>query len=396
MPAAIKNLVLSCFPRQLTRQVRELYLSSIILLFAESMVMIFEPVFLYLIFSQLFDFTHSLQLVLIFYLIIYILYFFALPLGARFAKYFGYENSIAWGVFFTAALYGSLFLMNKYLWPAAALTIIFYVCSKLFYWPAYHADFARFSEAGQRGRAIGNLAVLETIACVIGPLLGGLILQFSNFFWLFSIAAGLMILSNIPMLITKEKFTPSTFGYFKAYQTLFSRERRRKFFALWGFGEELIVMVIWPIFIFIVVKDFLGLGSLTSLSLLITALAFIFIGRLTDRHDGHKILKYGAIFYFFGWLLRLLSRSIFGVFMVDAYSRFSKQSISVPVVAMTYSRATSKDASVMSTIVFFEMSLVVGKIVAMLLALLLLQLFAPGWNALFILAALFTLLYLLF
>ncbi|MFA5029161.1 MAG: MFS transporter [Patescibacteria group bacterium] len=396
MADKIRDLILSCFPRQLNRQIKELYLSSIILVFAESMVIIFEPVFLYTIFFKSHGFKGSLQLLLCFYLVIYLLYFAVLPLGARFAKRFGYESSIALGVFFTALLYGSLFMISKFFWPFTVLTIIFYVLAKMFYWPAYHANFARFSASGQRGRQISNLAILETIVCIVGPLLGGLILKFFGFEFLFIIACALIIISNIPLLITREQFEPKPFEYFKVYKDLFSRERRKKFFSLWGYGEEFITMVVWPVFIFTVVKDFLGLGALTAFSLFLTTIVFLFIGRITDRQEGRLVMRYGTIFYSFSWLLRLISRGVLGVFLIDSYSRLAKQSISVPTVALTYSKATRKDSSVMGTIVFFEMSLVVGKIVTMLAALVLLQIFTPGWNSMFILAGLMTLLYLLF
>ena len=93
-------------------------------------------------------------------------------------------------------------------------------------------------------------------------------------------------------------------------------------------------------------------------------------------------------------LFRLMTRSAFGVTLIDTYSRISKSTIALPITATTYQNA--RDGSVMGTIVFFEMSLVIGKILAILLCLLILQIFSPGWNAMFILGGLFTLLYLFF
>ena len=80
--------------------------------------------------------------------------------------------------------------------------------------------------------------------------------------------------------------------------------------------------------------------------------------------------------------------------MIDTYQKISKQAIVIPFVATTYREA--QDTSVMGTVVFFEMSLVLGKIIAMILALILLQFFVPGWNVLFILAGVMTLFYLFF
>jgi MFS family permease len=120
----------------------------------------------------------------------------------------------------------------------------------------------------------------------------------------------------------------------------------------------------------------------------------LFIGRWTDKSDRQSLFVFGTISYIFSWLVKVLARSPMGVLIVDAYSRISKNALSVPFMSCVYGSA--HNGSVMSTVVFFEMSLVVGKLLAIILCLILLQFFAPGWNAIFILGALFTGLYLLF
>ena len=389
----IKKLASSFFADHISRQVRELYVATVIFNLAVAMVNIFEPVFLYLVFSKFFDLKTTLELILWFYLIIYVLYFFTVPLGAKFAKRFGYEYSIALSTIFAIAIYFFLLNVGTHIWFVFG-AIIAYVLFKLFYWPAYHSNFARFSCDGEQGREISNLLVLESIVYIAGPFIGGIVLQFYGFNVLFVIVAVLMLISNIPMLITKEQFQPKTFSYFSAYKRIWHKKNRRHFFAHWGFGEELIVLVIWPVFMYIIARDFLNLGVLSAVSTCITTLILLFIGRMTDKGNRKNVLRAGSVFYFFSWLLRILTRGVFGVLALDVYSRVSKEFISIPITATTYEKA--QDESVMKTIVFFEMSLVVGKIVAMVLGLILLQIFVPGWNALFILAGLMTLFYLLF
>lgn len=387
------NIFSLFFAKRLTQQVKELFSSTIILNLGISAITIFEPVFLYLFFSNAFGAARALQLVLVFYLAVYVLYFLVLPLGAKFARKFGYEHSIALSTVFTALFYLSLYGFNRFSWLAYP-AIIFYVAWKMFYWPAYHADFARFSSDGEQGRQISNLSVMLSMVYVLGPLVGGLILEYFGFKVLFVVVAILMIVSNVPMLITKEEFTPVPFSYRDAFRRLFAPRNRRKFWTNFGFGEEVIVLVVWPIFIYLAVGDFLGLGFFSAISVFVTSLTILFVGRIVDKSDRRVVLRFGAIFYFFSWVFRLLARSVLGIFAVDAYSRIAKEPIGLSVVASTYENA--QDGSVMNTILFFEMSLVFGKIVALILALILLQIFAPGWNALFILAAIFSLFYLLF
>lgn len=393
MSNGLKNNLSSFFAHRLTQEVKELYSSTLILNFAISAVTIFEPIFLYLLFIDKYGLSKTLQLIMLFYLGVYGIYFLIMPLGAKFARKFGYEHSIAISTVFTALFYLSLFGASTNI-SLIYVAIITYAIWKTLYWPAYHSDFAHYSADGEQGRQISNLLALESIVFIFGPLIGGLILEFYSFNILFIMASILMILSNIPMLITKERFKPSSFSYIDSYKRLFARENRKKMFAIFGFGEELIALTIWPIFIFVIIKDFLGLGIITSASIFITTIVFLYIGRAADKDDSKVVMKFGVLFYIFGWLLRILSRNIFGVFLIDSFSRVAKQSITIPMTAITYKKA--QDTSVMKTILFFEMSLVLGKIVTILLAIILLQFFVPGWNAMFILAALMTLLYLLF
>lgn len=393
MNGKIKSIIVSFLPCHMRRQVRELYSATIILNFAIAMVSIFEPVFLFTLFIKKYDLSTTLSFILLFYLAVYLAYLFCVPLGAKFARKFGYEISIAIGCVFTALFYFCLFASSQYI-GLIFIAIILYVLWKMFYWPAYHGDFAKYSVDGEQGREIGNLTILEALVYVAGPVVGGLILQFYGFKALFIVAAIVMILSNIPMLLTKEKLSPQPFDYWGAFRRLFARENRRKFMSLLGFGEEFVVLIIWPIFMFVIIKDYLDLGVITAVSTLVTLLIYLYIGKLTDKKGHGVLLRVGEVAYFFVWMLRSVASSVGGILLLDTTSRLSKQAIAVPLTATTYERA--QDNSIMDEVTFFEMSLVVGKIIAMVLCLVLVALFTPAWSAMFILAGVMSLFYLLF
>lgn len=389
----LNNLMHSFLPCQMRRQVRELYASTIILNFAVAMVSIFEPVFIFLFFMQRYGLRESLIGVLVFYLAVYVVYVAVLPLGAKFARRFGYEYSIALGTVFTALFYFCLFGINYHPWllaPAVGL----YVLWKMFYWPAFHANFSKFEVDGECGREVGGIVVLQSLVSIVGPLLGGLLISFLGFKSLFILLAIIMVLSNVPMLMTKEAFAPAQFSYREAYRRLFSKENRRRFFALWGYGEEIIGLTVWPIFMYLVVKDFLQLGVLVAIGTFATTAVFLYIGKLADRTDPRKIIRFGALLYFFGWLFRLLSRNVLGVFLVDTYSRITKQVVAVPLTAQVY-KDSHKEPE-MEGIVSFELSLLFGKAFVLVAAIAILLIFGLSWSALFVLAAAMGLLYLLF
>ena len=86
---------------------------------------------------------------------------------------------------------------------------------------------------------------------------------------------------------------------------------------------------------------------------------------MTDFKNKKSILSLGSSFYALAWFARIFTINKLGIFVISTFSRLSKNVIAVPLTAITYERAKSR--SIMKTVLFFEMSLVVGKLIALLL-----------------------------
>ena len=380
------RIIKSFLPTGASYQVRELYLSSMIINFAIAMASIFEPIYLYKI-------GFSLSEIIIFFLGVYVLYLFVLPFGAKFALRFGYEKAMMLGTPFWAAYFIFLFFADTSIY-FLVLAGFLLVLQKTFYWPGYNADFARFGKDTQRGREVSNMIAIISLTYIVGPFLGGIIISLWGFQIMFVIASILILASNLPLLVTPEKFKASRFSYKDSFKRLFYKENRRNFFALLGFGEEFVFVVIWPIFIFTVLNDFFSVGTLVALATFVTTLTLMFVGKLTDKGSSNikrSILKIGSIFTSLSWLLRLLVQGGLGVFMVDTLARVSKYVVDVPLLAMIYEYAG--DTSVMKTMMFLEMTLVIAKIAVMVLSLIVLMFVAESFVAIFVISALMSLLY---
>ena len=202
--------------------------------------------------------------------------------------------------------------------------------------------------------------------------------------------------------MTSEHLSLPSFPYKKAYSDLFSRENRKSFFGYIGFGEELVVMIIWPIFISIVIADIFDLGLVVTLATLITTLVVVYIGKLTDSINKRKVLSLGSYIYALAWFFRIFIVNTVGVFFVDTLSRLGKDIISVPLIALSYQKAKDQEAShkkvVMNQVLFFEMGLIVGKVLAIVAVYFLTLLIADealAFKLTFILAGAMSLLYML-
>ena len=349
--------------------------------------MIFEPIYLL-------GLGYQLSGVIGFYLAVYIIYFLIMPLGAKMALRFGYNKSIIFSTLFLISYYLSLWGLESS--PIFLLTAIpAFALQKTFYWPGYHSEFARYGEAREEAREVSSREVIDMVGSVLGPFFGGLILYFSNFSTLFIIVCLLVLISNLPLLMTPEVFTPGKFFYFDAYRRLFDRENRRLVFSFLGYGEEFIVLVLWPIYMYAFVGSFLSLGSLVAVTTLLTATIILYVGRLTDHTNKRNVLKSGSILYALIWGIRPYIASLTGIFLVDALSRLSKKILAIPQMAIVYERGRQSH-HIMRNSVMFEMSLVMGKILAMF-AIIIVFYFWPlnAWSLIFVVAAFFTLLYLL-
>jgi MFS family permease len=366
----------------LSREIKELYWAKAISDLATAAVMLFEPIFLVAVLG------YSLQEVMYFFLAVYGLYLILLPFGAKIAAYKGYEHSILYSSFFMVLYWALLFASQEvnfwiYLAPVAL------AIQKALYWPAFYADMARFSSVDQRGRENSGLYALVSIIFILGPLLGGFLLDEFGYSTLFIVVTTLTLVSNIPLFSTLEKFTPKEYRY---SDTLALYKRfPKQMIGYWGFGEELVQLTIWPIFIFMTVPDFFKLGTIISISTLIATAIMLYVGVLTDRGGAKQILiRMFSIFNALFWFIRPYFPTLKGIFASNTLGTITKNSLVVPVTSLTYDHAN--ETHIMPYSVFFEQNLIIGKILMMVCVLVALQ-FTTSFIPIFFLAGLFSLLF---
>lgn len=369
------------FATSVRREIGELYVSTAIADLAIAVVLLFEPIFLY----SVLHFT--IGEVLLFMGAVYALYIVLIPFGAKIVSRFGYEHGIFFSIPFQILYWVFLFGSQTniawiYLAPLA------FAIEKALFWPAFHADVARFARSEQRGREFSALYAIVNLVYILGPFLGGLLSEKFGVRVTFVVASAVYFCSFIPLFTTKEVFLPKlyqfrdTWAMYKTYP--------KKFLGYLGFGEELLVLTVWPIYIYVVVKDYKDIGVLAAVATLVATLLALYIGKISDKYSKRVLIRVGAFFYFLVWLARFIAGNFWSVFSVDALSRTSKDLVFIPLSTLTYERAEA--THIMPYVVFFEQSLSVGKLLACVLGI---AVFAAtgSFFALFILAALFSILY---
>jgi MFS family permease len=371
------------FPEHMNQQMREFFVSSAIFDFGAAMTSIFEPIYLWSI-------GWKLPSIIIFYMAAYAFYFLVAPLGASFARSRGYEHSIALSTPFLVLYFLALFNIPRGMIFAVIAAVAFGIF-RMFYWPGARSIIANYSADGDDGRTFSGLSALSIVALVLGPVVGGIIVQQFGFAVLFLIVSAVILLSNVPMLITPEKFEPHALAYPDAYKRMLRPEFRKTIVAHFGYGEEFVSDIILPIFFLTFVTSYIGVGAIVTLGGVVAIAAILLIGRITDTNHRHPILRAGVILTVLSWVVRMISVTPIGIVVCQSLYRVSRLTIQVPFMSLANRKA--REYSVMKSSLLYEMSIVVGKILTAAIALLVLYFYPENWTAMFVLAAVLTLFY---
>jgi MFS family permease len=341
------------FSYKLNREVEEIYWHSIISSFALSLVFIFEPIYL-------FSLGYSLIQILLFYILVYSGYLIFITFGARFTGRFGYKHSILVSNVFYILYWFALFYIVKF-------PVLFFVAPFLFalqkswFWPPYDSDIAISSLKSQRGRVVGVLFSLVQGSFILGPFVGGFVSEKLGFLILFILAGFLMFLSVYPLFRSPEIHTRHRFRFRTLVQVF--REHKSNFFAYWGYAEDLMLQSIWPVYIFIVVPDFVDVGTIATVATLLGTILMLYVGKLSDKADKRKLVRTSSVFYGLTWIFRFFATSLPLVLVFDTLTKAGKDILNVPMMAMTYERAGARGPDyAIAYSVFYEASLSVGKI----------------------------------
>lgn len=347
----------------LRHEIKELYTAVAVKDFAFSMIAIFEPVYLYKMYG-------SLSIVFLYYAISSTIYFFLIPLGAKAAAKHGFEHCIFYSIPFAILYFLTLSQVPNHWW-FIFFALIFSVGYKLLFWPSYHTDFAHYSKDGYKGRELSTLSFISTMASIIGPVMGGIILTKFGFEVLFVIVSIVSLISVVPLFTTREKFIPHNFSYKKAFRRFlnpYNRYKRNDSLAYFGYGEEMISAIGWSIFIFLVVKEFYIMGIIASIVAVSIAVMALYVGKLADtltNKNKNELLASSAILLSISWFLRPFAANWLGVLLVDILSKCPKTGITYPLHTFVYSGGGDSHKGFLKYIVFYEMSLNVSKALAM-------------------------------
>ncbi len=340
-----------------------LYFGRVVMAISGGLVAIFLPIFLYNLFGK------NIHAVVLYYILGCIIYMFLLPFGVQFLNKFGFRKSLVVATIAGAIFHTSLYFVTPelvwYLIPISLLSILVF---RLFFWIPYHVDFAMFTRTKKRGAQIGLLLATLTLLGVVGPIIAGYLIVHFGMPILFAISVIVFLLGIIPFSMVPRTNEAFSWSYRESWQQLLAKKNRAVVLSsIAGGADDVLGVVVWPIFIFILLQgDYFKIGALSSLIAASTVLIQLLLGRYLDR-IGNKsnVLKVGSVLYALGWIVKIFVATAFQIFIAGLYHKFTKIFIETSFDTIFYETAADQGHYLDEFTLLSEVAIQIGKILAL-------------------------------
>jgi MFS family permease len=332
------------------KQLTQMYFSSAMRSFAISLIALFVP--LYLFVERGFSLHQTLQF-FIFYAVVFAM---TTPIAAKFCSKYGLKHSILLSV----PLY-IMFILLLYLLPVVAVPLpliaAFLAFSLAFYWIGMHTAFHHVSDHKHRGEEVGKRASVSILANMCGPLIGGLLIKFTGFKIVFVLATLVLLGSALFLFLSKEDYVK----YHFSFSALFDRKHWEYPLVFMARGMRTIANgVLWPLFIYGILNDYLTLGLVGFILSALSALLVWIMGKFSDKKEKRNIIQWVVGFESLSWFLRAFVSSVGQVIGISIFGGITYGAMESPLGAMEYDKANKNN--VVAYFVGREIYICIGRI----------------------------------
>ena len=181
--------------------------------------------------------------------------------------------------------------------------ILYFAICDLTYWFSYHAFFSLLSDGQHRGSEVCVRETMLKLAGAFAPALGGILIQYTSFFFAGLIAALLTVAATFLLLDLPEIKIKKDL---KIRQVLKVVEKDG--FKLWFGWAVLFYMFsfIWSIVLFYLSGSFSLFGGMLTLEILFSVVTLTIMGKLIDHKKHSLILKLAVLVLVFVILFRAI------------------------------------------------------------------------------------------
>jgi len=318
----------------LKNELSEVYMNLALESFALSLISIFVPIYILSV-------GYSFDYMIFFFMIYYGCIGIFAPVSASLANRFGFKHIILFRTPILIAFLLGLHNIESLMFSPLVLAAFGGFGSSL-YWISINSIFAKYSDKIHRGTQTGKMVSLPQLAALAGPTLGGFISFIYGFKILFLITSAIIVISVVPLFMTKETKPHINFSFRKMIN-IKANLKYSGYFTLDG-AKSVASVIFWPIFIY---WGLSGSTTGTGFAQTLTGIGVIaftyYIGRQTDRKGKTSFIKKGAVFLALVWFARIFASSSFEFFIYSLLAGFFTVLIDVPFLAASFDQANKEN-----------------------------------------------------
>jgi MFS-type transporter involved in bile tolerance (Atg22 family) len=227
------------------------------------------------------------------------------------------------------------------------------------YYSAFHIDFAKFCDKKKEATEFSILIVVARIAFAAGPVVGAIVISKLSYTFLFFMVSAILLISFIPLSLTKDKKVKKPDFSFKK---LFNADSKKKALAYQALSiTETTGAIFWPVFIFWALGEVISLGAIESITSILLVVLLLIVGKMADKHR-NRVLKLGITCNAVSWPLRLFFLSPIGIFLVNIFAAASHVLTMLPLSKVVYNGAR-ESKNMANYFLFREFNLWFGRVI---------------------------------
>jgi MFS family permease len=322
----------------------------------------FSAVYIYQLFYGLGKSSReSIYYVLIFYLILNITKQIVYSISEDLSQKIGFQNSIRLSLIPFVLLIAFMIFSgtNPYLVLFAGA---FWGIHAGFYWWGYHGYFIKSGDSQHFGAGIGEQDMIIALSGIIAPIIGAIVISQYGFNYIF-ILSFVFMLAAIILLANDKKIIQKHDVYYGDVIRLLLKHKSITLAYISGGIEGTFYLIGWGLFLYFFFGNVLGLGFVVSVSLFLSAIFSIFIGRHIDKSGERKVIAVGTPLFSLSWVLRAFVSAPFMFVLADSFRFFSDKMVALPLMKISYKKG--RDDYIAKAILFREIALGIGSIAAL-------------------------------
>jgi len=315
--------------------------------FAVSLVGVFVPAYLYKL-------GYSLKLIFIYFLIREVTELLMVIPTTWSMQLNGVKQTYAAGSFLTLINLFLLYLLPTHREAFVAAALVEGLAISLFFLP-YHYMFSSAITTKHGGGQVGLMDVLVSLVTALGPLVGGIIAAKTSLQMVLLIALGFVGVGLLPLFRKSKPERLQGFSAVRAIGMLVSRDSVSNM----GFGiTEMVATIVWPLFIYLIVKNYETVGIVISASLIIIIILDVLAGYLTDKGEQERLLRFGSMSSATIHVVRIVASSVTSVMLVNIASDITHTLFRIPWTREFYKHANRQRGTYIAAM---ELGVCVGR-----------------------------------